>query len=330
LKSSSIKLKRKLDKNFRIENNIGYHKILKLQKTEKLMNILKYFKLNYPNKDILFTNSGRSSLQAVIEDFNLKNSSIILPAFICYDVFSSLLKQNNINPILIDCPKNSFNITLKDIKKAYDKNKKNKIKSVLIVHTFGKINKDREKISNFCKKNKLVLIEDCAHILNLELEGDAAIFSFNKITNLPIGGAYIKNKGKINVKTEKYKLNNLDIYRILNSNILGKFLIKLLKFLKTKENIRINPERIKIMEAPRFINLFTLKKKLEIVPMLIENRDKIFYQLVKQGKRVEKYWFPIFPGDYPNAKKFSGKIICKIIEKSSSSFKFFIQPPEET
>ena len=87
------------------------------------MKIEQYFSQTYHDSDTLFTNSGRAALQAVIEDFKLQNSSIIMPSFICYDVFSLLLKQNNIHPVLVDCPKNSFNITLNDIKKQYNKYK---------------------------------------------------------------------------------------------------------------------------------------------------------------------------------------------------------------
>ena len=136
------------------------------------MNIKQYFKKNY-QQDILFTSSGRSALQALITDLKLKNAFMILPAFICKDVFSVLFKQNNITPVFVDCPKDSFNITLKDIKEAYIKTKnKEKIKSILIVHTFGEINKDIKQISRFCRKHKLTLIEDCAHCLNIKLSGE--------------------------------------------------------------------------------------------------------------------------------------------------------------
>lgn len=277
------------------------------------MKIEQYFRQTYTNTDILFTNSGRAALQATVEDLHLQNSSMILPAFICYDVFSLLLKQNNIKPVLVDCPENSFNITLNNIKKQYSKYKnKEKIKSVLIVHTFGKINEDIENIANFCKENKIILIEDCAHILDLRLSGDAAIFTFNKVTNIPVGGAYIKNKGKIKVKPRKYKINSLDIYRILNSNNLGKLLIKILKFFKTKEKIKVNPEKIEILASPKFLSFFPLKKKFKMIPLLTENRDKEFSKLINQGIRAEKYWIPVFPG-YKNAKNFSEKIIVRVL-----------------
>ncbi len=278
------------------------------------MKIREYMEKAYKDEDILFTNSGRAALQAAIEDFNLKNSSIIMPAFICYDVFSLLLRQNNIKPVLVDCPENSFNITLNNIKKQYSKYKnKEKIKSVLIVHTFGIINKDIKKIAEFCKKKKLILVEDCAHILDLKLSGDAAIFTFNKVTNIPVGGAYIKNKGKIKVKPRKYKINSLDIYRILNSNKIGKLLIKILKKIKMKGKIQVNPDKIEILAMPNFIIFSTLKKKFKFVPMLKENRDKLFSEMIRKGIRAEKYWTPIFPGNYPNAKNFSEKIIVRIV-----------------
>ncbi len=266
-------------------------------------------KEKYKDYDMLFTSSGRTALQAVIEDLNLKNSKIILPAFICKDVFSTLIKQNNITPVFVDCPKNSFNISFNDMKKAFNKNKNTK--AIVIVHTFGKLNPDTEKISEFCKKNNLILIEDCAHILDLKLTGQAAIFTFNKITNISIGGAYIRTKGKINIKSKPYKLNSLDIYRILNNYKIGKLIIKILRTFKTK-NIKINPDNIEIISIPNFINIFNLKKQYKIIPKLVDKqkRDNIFLKLSKEGKKVEKYWIPIFePENNPNAKNFSDKII---------------------
>src|SRR3989344_2047823 len=107
-----------------------YHKGFKIPFLLKLMEIKTWFIEEYKNKEILFTSSGRSALQAAIQDFNLKNSKMIIPSFICGDVFYSLLKTNNITPVFIDCQKKSFNLSFSQIKNAYEKNKN--IKAVLI------------------------------------------------------------------------------------------------------------------------------------------------------------------------------------------------------
>lgn len=285
-----------------------------------------FFKNLFPKSEILFTNSGRSAIQAAIEDFKLENSAMILPSFICSDVFSPLLISNNIQPLLVDCQKNSWSIKLEDIKKVYYKEKK--IKSLLIVHNFGMINPDIQKIALWCKKNKIILIEDCVHCLNIQFKGkqagsfgDAAVFSFSKVSKAPIGGVYINNQGEINVKIKNYKLNNLDLYRILASNLLGRFLIDIMRIFNKNKTIKVNPEKIEILPLP-LSNLFYFSNKtidikrriliankflkilqehirikvacknnfFESIPLFVSNREVIFAKLINKAIRTERLW----------------------------------------
>lgn len=252
--------------------------------------IRKYLNHYLSRGEFLFTNSGRSALQALIEDFKLWNSKIILPSFICSNVFSPLLIQNNIKPILVDCPKKSFNLKLSDIKKAYKKEKlKNKIKSVLIVHTFGLVNKEIVKISEWCKKNKLILIEDCAMCMDIKYKnkyvgtfGDAAIFSFSKVIRGFLGGAYLKNKGKINVHLKPYKLNKLDIYRGIKFIPFSRKILDFLKLFKIKEKLDgVEPQKIEILPQPKIFDLLTIISR----SMNISKRKKIASLLYNELKR---------------------------------------------
>jgi len=292
-----------------------------------------YIKNHFSNSDILFTNSGRSGLQAIIEDFRLQDSKMILPSFICSDVFSTLFLQNNIEPILVDCPKDSFNVTFRDIKKAYNSCKnKGKIKSVLVLHTFGLVNKDVPKIAGWCKRKKLVLIEDCAHSINVPYKGkfvgtfgDAASISVWKIMQLPLGGCYIKNAGKIGIRPITYKLNNLDIYRCVRFIPFGRQILDFLKFFKVKKKVMIDPSKIEIIPAPKLFDFFIISsRKVDIaqrrkyasflylelkksiprnippldlennffhsIPLLVENRDKIYVALLNKKINCGKMW----------------------------------------
>jgi len=309
------------------------------------MNIQCYFKKIYPSKEVLFTSQGRGALQAVVEDFRLMNSKMILPSFICSDVFSPLLIFNNIEPILVDCPKNSFNIRLKDIQKKYVKG----VKSVLVVHSFGEVNRDIIKLRNWCREKNLVLIEDCAHCINLKFQeeeigsfGDAAIFSFSKTLGWNLGGAYLRNRGGISVCVENYKISREEIINSFNKNFFGRGIIRFLKKLGFKNNPRTNFEKIKILELPNFyfkkeINFFRLdfehRKKIAqniiskfenvhgkfqlslqnnffySVPLLLplEEREKVFQDLISRGVRCNKMWNNPLSLDEEIIKKF-GKI----------------------
>ena len=293
------------------------------------MNLKKYFVTLFPKSNILFTNGGRAALQAIVEDFKLQNSKMILPSYICSSVFSTLLVQNNIQPILVDCPKNEFNISFLDIKKSI-KIEKN-VKSLVLVHSYGLINKDAEKISKFCQENDIVLIEDCAHCIGIQKNGkyagtfgDASIFSFPKTLNLPFGGAYVKNNGRIRIKSKGYRLNSVDTLGIVKKIPLTSKIIKFLKFLGTKKIV--NPSeisKIEILPLPRFINSFSknqvdfnrrkevteyfyknLKEKIlqnlsklefennffHSIPILVENRDEIFLKLLENKIPCDRMW----------------------------------------
>ena len=82
-----------------------------------------------------------------------------------------------------------------------EENVSSDIAAILIVHFFG-FPQPLEKIHSFCRRNQLVLIEDCAHALYsshgetlLGTSGDIAVFSLMKTVGLPNGGGLlIKNR----------------------------------------------------------------------------------------------------------------------------------------
>lgn len=260
------------------------------------INVKRFIIDRFSNSDVLFTNSGRAGLQAIIEDFKLQDSKIIIPSFICSNVFSQLLIQNNMEPILVDSPKKSFNITFKDIKRAHGSCKNKKlIRSILILHTFGLVNKDIMKISKWCKQKNIILIEDCAHSLNISYNGrfvgtfgDTASLSIWKILQLPFGGCYIRNNGKIQVNTVPYKLNTLDIYKSLRFLPFGRMILDLLKLLKFKKKFKVDPSKIEITPPPFLFNYLSISNR----KVDIEQRKKytqFFYNELK--KEIPKELF---------------------------------------
>lgn len=169
-------------------------------KSEKRLDaeIERFFKKQFSG-DMLFLDHGSSALQAFIEDFQLQGSEIILPSFICSDVFVQLCIQNNITPRIVDCEKGKLGISVKDVEKVITP----KTKAVIIVHVLGVPN-DPLGFQKLCKKKNLLLLEDCAHCLSVKHNnrflgsfGDAAIFSFAKEMPCFVGGAYLNNRRAI-------------------------------------------------------------------------------------------------------------------------------------
>lgn len=163
---------------------------LKPISSKKLKNKLADF---FPNKNIIFTDSGRSAFQLAIENLYLQNSEMLIPAYIC-DIFEPILKHYNIKPIYIDIDLKTFNIDLNSLNKE-------KItpqtRSVLICHTYGLPNNMTE-ITEFAQKYNLKIIEDCAHAFGAQYKneylgnfGNYAFFSLPKFLPVINGGMLI-------------------------------------------------------------------------------------------------------------------------------------------
>lgn len=111
----------------------------------------------------LYFNYLRSAL-----DFTLKNSSlkdlpkqVLLPAFIC-PVVPEVFRRNGYKITFADANLDTFNMDLKDA---------HKFPITLVCHTFGA----RSEMPN-----DTVVLEDCAHFVSKQREGDFAFYSLGK------------------------------------------------------------------------------------------------------------------------------------------------------
>ncbi len=164
-------------------------------------NFKKYLGVKYA---ITF-NSGRSSLYAILKSLDLpERSDVLLQAFTCNAVPNPILWAK-LNPIYIDCA-NDFNIDMVDLKA-----KSSNLKAIIVQHTFGKP-ANMDEIIHIVRHNNAILIEDCAHALGTEFNGqkvgtfgDAAFFSFarDKVISSVYGGIAVTNNDVIGKKLEE-------------------------------------------------------------------------------------------------------------------------------
>ena len=142
-------------------------------------------------------NSGRSSFFAILKSLNLeKGSGVLLQAFTCNAVPNPVLWAD-LDPVYVDCNKDDFNIDINDLKAKISP----KTRVLVVQHTFGQpCNMD--EIRTISSANNLILIEDCAHSLGAEFNGQkvgsynkAAFFSFSrdKIISSVYGGMATTN-----------------------------------------------------------------------------------------------------------------------------------------
>jgi dTDP-4-amino-4,6-dideoxygalactose transaminase len=148
------------------------------------------------NDKLLFTDNGRTSLYLILKTLNFEpKSEILIQTFSCA-VLPNSVWQAGLTPVLCDVDENNYNFDLTKLESKLT----SKTKAIIVQYTYGII-PDMQKIVDFCKQKKLVLIEDCAHSLGAlafidgELVkvgkiGQAAFFSFgrDKIISTTIGG----------------------------------------------------------------------------------------------------------------------------------------------
>jgi len=292
----------------------------------------------FPNRYILFTDSGRSAFRVAVKELGLENSEMLVPAYLC-DIFLPIFQRYGIKPIFLDIDLKTFNINISEIEEKITP----QTKSILASHTYGTPN-EMDKILEIAKKHNLKIIEDCAHAFGIKYQdkflgnfGDCAIFSLPKFLPVVCGGMLIlKNPMEAKLKKPKFKFFNLIRF------------LRLFPFLATfSENFRSSYDDRKdnldiARQAPKtslkifdwylenFEEQISKRKELAdyfhkklkeigfqssgisyisaLTPKSID-RDKLFYNLRKKNIFCSRIWHkPIYP-DLPNAREAAERTI---------------------
>ncbi len=195
-------------------------------------------------------------------------------------------------PVFVDC--NSYNGTI-DINKIKEKITK-KTKAISIVHHLGNP-ADVQSVLKIAKKNKLLVLEDCATALGAKINkkhvgnfGNVGVFSFYPIKHMTTGegGMVISNDKKIIEKINKLKAFGVN-RNYLNRRVPGEYDANLLGL-----NYRMN-------EISAAIGI----EQIQRFPKFLEIRKKNYNYLV--SKIQKKNNFNIV--DFKN-KKFNGSYYC--------------------
>ena len=299
--------------------------------------LFKYF----PDKEITFTNSARSAFQLAIKELDLRNSKMLVPAYLC-NVFEPIFKKYKIEPIYLDIDLGTFNIKLSEI----EKNAKKRAKAILVSHTYGLFN-EMDEILKLAKKYKLKIIEDCSHFPpNLPRHsqiGDCLIFSFPKFLPVLGGGMFVGEKQPfIGLNKPSLKISNLiKFIRLFPSwaTFSEKFRIPFFQFKKVKfstprrapqhslnvlnhylDNCR--PIMIKRTELGRFLRKEFKSLNFE-VPCLEDNhftylsalvpknidRDDLIKELRKEKIFCSRIWHNPLNTELPNTAEAAERII---------------------
>lgn len=286
-------------------------------------NFSKYLNLKYSTS----TNSGTTAIELALKALNLKRDDIVLVQNLTFAASINAILNCNLRPKIIDTNVNNINTSLEIIKKNITK----KVKAIVVVHLMG-YPTEIDKISQFCKKNNIYLIEDVAESMGakygskmLGTFGDIGCFSFfaNKIITTGEGGMCVTSNSKLFHKmkiiksqgmSEKYNYWHEMIgsnYRLTNMQaaIGVAQLKKVNKIIQLRKKAYMNYIfYLNKYDLKSLMIDFSLKKSINVHwQMLIQVdsgvRDKLIDYLLNKNIEAKVFFYPL--SDMPIYKAFS-------------------------
>lgn len=147
--------------------------------------------------------SGTAALHTALKALGVKkNDKVFIPNYSCVSTISCL-SQLGASPIILDIENETLGLDFNLLKSAY---KKHKAKFLQLVHVYGCPARDTNKIIQFCKKNKIKVLEDASESLGAQISkkpigsfGDISIFSARseKMIGCGEGGILLSNDKKL-------------------------------------------------------------------------------------------------------------------------------------
>lgn len=211
------------------------------------------------NKEIKFLGRARSGIFLAIKIIlkNSKNNLVFLSPFTIPEVIDLVISAGG-KPMFLKHDKNSTNLSMKELNKMIKK----KPAAMIITH-YHVNQKNYKLIYKTCKKNQIILVEDCAISCSGKSGGayigslsDFSVYSFStfKFINFFFGGAITykrKYKKLITETTASWKklsasqyfkkfIQTIKFDIITNQIIFNLITFKVLKFLSHKQKFILN------------------------------------------------------------------------------------------
>ena len=218
-------------------------------------------------------------LSCLAADFK-KGDEVIVPAM-THTATAHAVEFTGAKAVFSDIDYKTGNLNLEQLRKAISK----KTKGLILVHMTG-ISCEINEIKSFCKKKKIIIIEDCAHALgtfykkkhvgNFGITGNFSFYPTKQITTGE-GGAVITNSKEIYKKIKKLKAFGID-KEIKDRKIPGDYDVKTLGF-----NYRMTD----FQAALGYQQIKTYRKNLK-------KRKLIAQKYINKLKKIKSILFPDF------------------------------------
>jgi dTDP-4-amino-4,6-dideoxygalactose transaminase len=149
---------------------------------------------------------ARVALYTILKAFGISaGDRVIIPGYTCI-VVPLAVKYLGAVPEYADIDPAAYNVPLSNYLTVYERiasqGNMDKIKAVIIQHTYGQPNEDTQAIVDWARRKGLFVFQDCAHVNGSMIEGtpvenfgDAAFFSmqWSKPYTTGVGGMAVIN-----------------------------------------------------------------------------------------------------------------------------------------
>lgn len=164
--------------------------------------------------------SGREGLLALLRNIRKGSTDeVILQGYTCV-VLPNAIHAAGMKPVYVDIQKSTLNLDLDATRSAITAN----TRAIIVQHTFG-IPGPVAELRRLCDEKKVLLIEDCAHMIpdaqgpdEVGMLGDAVLLSFgrDKAISGVAGGAMLTREPALttHLKTEESRAKHLSFWTI--------------------------------------------------------------------------------------------------------------------
>ena len=226
--------------------------------------------------------SGTAALHLALLSLDLKKEDEVIVPALTFVADFNVVRVVGAKPVLADCDSyENWNVSAKTIKKVLTP----KTKAVIVVH-FAGYPCDMNEIVKLCKKNRIALIEDCAHAPGAKYEskavgtfGDFGCFSFFTNKNISVG------EGGMICSKNKEKLRKV---RLLRSHGMDALTLDRYKGRAISYDVKIPGLNYRIDEVRSALGLVQLDKLKESN----KNREKLVKRYIEKLKNCKKIKIP--------------------------------------
>lgn len=280
-------------------------------------------------------NSGTAALHTALRSLNIKKGDeVIVPAISFVSTATAVLHQGA-TPVFCDVDINSFCIDPKSFSAQITK----KTKAVIPVHFAGGAC-DIKEILRIAKKNKILVIEDCAQAHGTKIEdklvgsfGDISCFSFYATKHMTTGegGMICTNKKKIYEFCKSFRnhgMINRDTHKFLGYNFRMNEMSAAIGRVQLKKINNLNNKRVKnslylIKKLKSYNTWFKVQDTIENIyhtyfwcPVRIISKkisiEEVRKRFLKRGIEIRsRYKFPLYKQE----------VFQKLIFKKSQNYK---------